>query len=94
VIEIPRIGLIGYGEVGKIFAAGLKAQIRETFQGIDWPKQGAYFFSRVAQHGPRHCRQAAVGGRSGQGRCVQGRGPGRRVTGLCGRADRGPSRGG
>lgn len=67
--------------------------LRETFPGIDWSKQGVYFFSRVAQRGPRHCRQA-VGGRSGQGQCVQGRGPGRWVAGLCGRADRGPSRGG
>ena len=25
--------------------------------GIDWPKQGAYFFSRVAQHGKRRAEE-------------------------------------
>lgn len=27
--------------------------LAETFPGIDWEKQGAYFFSRVVQHGQR-----------------------------------------
>ena len=27
--------------------------LQETFPSIDWQKQGAYFFSRVAQHGKR-----------------------------------------
>lgn len=39
------------------------ATLAETFPGIDWPKQGAYFFSRVAQHGRRRAeemREAAV----------------------------------
>lgn len=29
----------------------------ETFPGIDWHKQGAYFFSRVAQHGKRRAEE-------------------------------------
>lgn len=31
--------------------------LAETFPGIDWPKQGAYFFSRVAQHGKRRAEE-------------------------------------
>ncbi len=36
--------------------------LAETFPSIDWPKQGAYFFSRVVQHGQRRAdemREAA-----------------------------------
>lgn len=29
----------------------------ETFPGIDWSRQGAYFFSRVAQHGRRRAEE-------------------------------------
>jgi 3-hydroxyisobutyrate dehydrogenase-like beta-hydroxyacid dehydrogenase len=29
----------------------------ETFPGIDWSRQGAYFFSRVAQHGKRRAEE-------------------------------------
>ncbi len=29
----------------------------ETFPGIDWNRQGAYFFSRVAQHGKRRAEE-------------------------------------
>ncbi len=29
----------------------------ETFPGIDWHQQGAYFFSRVAQHGKRRAEE-------------------------------------
>ena len=39
------------------------ATLAETFPGVDWPKQGAYFFSRVAQHGKRRAeemREAAL----------------------------------
>ncbi len=39
------------------------ATLAETFPGIDWQRQGAYFFSRVAQHGKRRAeemREAAV----------------------------------
>lgn len=39
------------------------ATLAETFPGIDWQKQGAYFFSRVAQHGKRRAeemREAAI----------------------------------
>lgn len=39
------------------------ASLRETFPGLDWDKQGAYFFSRVAKHGRRRAeemREAAV----------------------------------
>ena len=35
------------------------ATLAETFPGIDWPKQGAYFFSRVAQHGKRRAEEMA-----------------------------------
>lgn len=31
--------------------------LAETFPGIDWPRQGAYFFSRVAQHGRRRAEE-------------------------------------
>ncbi len=37
--------------------------LQETFPGIDWEKQGSYFFSRVVQHGKRRAeemREAAV----------------------------------
>lgn len=33
------------------------ATLKETFPGIDWEKQGAYFFSRVAQHGKRRAEE-------------------------------------
>lgn len=33
------------------------ATLAETFPGIDWPKQGAYFFRRVAQHGKRRAEE-------------------------------------
>jgi 3-hydroxyisobutyrate dehydrogenase-like beta-hydroxyacid dehydrogenase len=29
----------------------------ETFPGIDWQRQGAYFFSRVVQHGQRRAEE-------------------------------------
>ncbi len=31
--------------------------LAETFPGIDWPSQGAYFFSRVVQHGKRRAEE-------------------------------------
>jgi len=31
--------------------------LAETFPSIDWEKQGAYFFSRVAQHGQRRAEE-------------------------------------
>jgi 3-hydroxyisobutyrate dehydrogenase-like beta-hydroxyacid dehydrogenase len=39
------------------------ASLRETFPGIDWEKQAAYFFQRVIEHGRRRSeemREAAV----------------------------------
>lgn len=33
------------------------ATLHETFPGIDWAQQGAYFFSRVAQHGKRRAEE-------------------------------------
>lgn len=33
------------------------ATMKETFPTIDWEKQGAYFFSRVAQHGKRRAEE-------------------------------------
>lgn len=31
--------------------------LQETFPGIDWQKQGAYFFNRVVQHGKRRAEE-------------------------------------
>ncbi|HEY8049092.1 MAG TPA: DUF1932 domain-containing protein [Ramlibacter sp.] len=31
--------------------------LQETFPSIDWPQQGAYFFSRVVQHGKRRAEE-------------------------------------
>ncbi len=31
--------------------------LQETFPGIDWQRQGAYFFSRVVQHGQRRAEE-------------------------------------
>jgi 3-hydroxyisobutyrate dehydrogenase-like beta-hydroxyacid dehydrogenase len=31
--------------------------LQETFPSIDWSRQGAYFFSRVAQHGKRRAEE-------------------------------------
>lgn len=31
--------------------------LAETFPGIDWPAQGAYFFSRVVEHGKRRAEE-------------------------------------
>ena len=33
------------------------ATLQETFPSIDWTKQGAYFFSRVVQHGKRRAEE-------------------------------------
>src|ERR1700689_5649638 len=33
------------------------ASLKETFPGIDWEKQGAYFFQRVIEHGPRRSEE-------------------------------------
>ncbi|MCU0762986.1 MAG: DUF1932 domain-containing protein [Hydrogenophaga sp.] len=33
------------------------ATLQETFPGIDWQRQGSYFFSRVAQHGQRRAEE-------------------------------------
>jgi 3-hydroxyisobutyrate dehydrogenase-like beta-hydroxyacid dehydrogenase len=33
------------------------ATLQETFPGIDWQRQGSYFFSRVAQHGLRRSEE-------------------------------------
>lgn len=33
------------------------ATLQETFPGIDWQGQGAYFFSRVVQHGQRRAEE-------------------------------------
>jgi 3-hydroxyisobutyrate dehydrogenase-like beta-hydroxyacid dehydrogenase len=43
--------------------AQMLATMAETFPSIDWEKQGAYFFSRVVQHGQRRAeemRESAV----------------------------------
>ncbi len=33
------------------------ASLKETFPGIDWDKQGAYFFQRVIEHGRRRSEE-------------------------------------
>ena len=33
------------------------ASLVETFPGLDWPRQGDYFFSRVRQHGQRRAEE-------------------------------------
>jgi 3-hydroxyisobutyrate dehydrogenase-like beta-hydroxyacid dehydrogenase len=33
------------------------ASLQETFPGIDWDKQGAYFFQRVIEHGKRRAEE-------------------------------------
>ena len=33
------------------------ASLQETFPGIDWEKQGAYFFQRVIEHGRRRAEE-------------------------------------
>jgi len=33
------------------------ASLQETFPGIDWEKQGAYFFQRVIEHGRRRSEE-------------------------------------
>jgi 3-hydroxyisobutyrate dehydrogenase-like beta-hydroxyacid dehydrogenase len=35
----------------------LIASLRETFPGIDWDKQAAYFFQRVIEHGRRRSEE-------------------------------------
>jgi 3-hydroxyisobutyrate dehydrogenase-like beta-hydroxyacid dehydrogenase len=38
-------------------AEAMIATLQETFPGIDWARQGGYFFSRVAQHGQRRAEE-------------------------------------
>ena len=33
------------------------ASLKETFPGVDWEKQGAYFFQRVIEHGRRRSEE-------------------------------------
>ncbi len=40
--------------------------LAETFPGIDWPRQGAYFFSRVVQHGQRRAEEMRESARTVQ----------------------------
>jgi 3-hydroxyisobutyrate dehydrogenase-like beta-hydroxyacid dehydrogenase len=37
--------------------AEVLASLEETFPGVDWEKQGAYFFQRVIQHGRRRAEE-------------------------------------
>ena len=39
------------------------ASLQETFPGIDWEKQGAYFFQRVIEHGRRRSEEVRRGRR-------------------------------
>lgn len=40
--------------------------LAETFPGIDWERQGAYFFSRVVQHGKRRAEEMRESARTGE----------------------------
>jgi 3-hydroxyisobutyrate dehydrogenase-like beta-hydroxyacid dehydrogenase len=40
--------------------------LQETFPGIDWTAQGAYFFSRVVQHGKRRAEEMRESARTVQ----------------------------
>ena len=42
------------------------ATLQETFPSIDWQAQGAYFFSRVAQHGQRRAEEMREAARTVQ----------------------------
>ena len=42
------------------------ATLQETFPSIDWTKQGAYFFSRVVQHGQRRAEEMRESARTVQ----------------------------
>jgi 3-hydroxyisobutyrate dehydrogenase-like beta-hydroxyacid dehydrogenase len=42
------------------------ATLQETFPSIDWHKQGAYFFSRVVQHGKRRAEEMRESARTVQ----------------------------
>ena len=42
------------------------ATLKETFPSIDWTKQGAYFFSRVVQHGQRRAEEMRESARTVQ----------------------------
>jgi hypothetical protein len=42
----------GYGVEDAVLAS-----LKETFPGIDWEKQGAYFFQRVIEHGRRRSEE-------------------------------------
>jgi 3-hydroxyisobutyrate dehydrogenase-like beta-hydroxyacid dehydrogenase len=42
------------------------ATLQETFPGIDWKSQGAYFFSRVVQHGKRRAEEMRESARTVQ----------------------------
>jgi 3-hydroxyisobutyrate dehydrogenase-like beta-hydroxyacid dehydrogenase len=42
------------------------ATLQETFPSIDWQKQGAYFFSRVVQHGKRRAEEMREAARTVQ----------------------------
>jgi 3-hydroxyisobutyrate dehydrogenase-like beta-hydroxyacid dehydrogenase len=42
----------GYGVEDTVLAS-----LKETFPGIDWEKQGAYFFQRVIEHGRRRSEE-------------------------------------
>ena len=45
---VPEKSLVG---------AAVLASLKETYPGIDWEKQGAYFFQRVIEHGRRRSEE-------------------------------------
>ena len=81
------------------------ASLHETFPGIDWEKQGAYFFQRVIEHGRRRSeevrevavtvREAGLEPWSAAGTAERqglGRRPGRRAACSAARGDAGFAR--
>ena len=65
-MQLTQLGMVGYGEVViESYATARKYGVEdhviptlaETFPSIDWQQTGAYFFSRVVQHGKRRAEE-------------------------------------
>ena len=65
-MQLTQLGMVGYGEVViESYAAARQYGVEdhviptlaETFPSLDWQQTGAYFFSRVVQHGKRRAEE-------------------------------------
>jgi 3-hydroxyisobutyrate dehydrogenase-like beta-hydroxyacid dehydrogenase len=52
-MEVQRIGIVGYGEVGKIFAAGLRPQVAQL---VAWDLKFAQAATAEAEQGHAQAR--------------------------------------